>query len=66
MADATFTASGLEKMREMFEEHGRKDAARIAILLTDGRSNIERNETIPEAEKAKAKGSDIDIYVVGT
>ena len=64
MADATFTASGLEKMREMFAEHGRKDAAKIAILLTDGRSNIERNETIPEAEKAKAE--DIDIYVVGT
>ncbi|KAI0213204.1 hypothetical protein LSAT2_001799 [Lamellibrachia satsuma] len=63
MADATNTAGGLMMMREMFREHGRKDAAKIAILLTDGRSNIDNNQTIPEAEMAKAEG--IDIYAVG-
>ena len=64
MADATNTAGGLVQMREMFEEHGREDAAKIAVLLTDGRSNIDSELTIPEAENAKNEG--IDIYVVGT
>ena len=64
MADATNTAGGLVQMREMFEEHGREAAAKIAVLLTDGRSNIDSELTIPEAENAKNEG--IDIYVVGT
>lgn len=35
----------------------------VAVLVTDGEANRERNETIPEANLAK--NANIDIYTIG-
>ena len=50
-------------MRQMMAKYRRPDVQQIAILLTDGVSNIDEGRTILEADAAKAE--DIEIFVVG-
>ena len=47
----------------MVEEYRRPDVQQIAIVLTDGVSNIDETRTIPEAEQAKDEN--IEIFVIG-
>ncbi|XP_069108198.1 cartilage matrix protein-like [Argopecten irradians] len=66
MLGNTNTASGLRLMRTtMFTlEHGdRPDAENIAIIITDGVSNVNSRQTIPEARTARNSG--IKIYAIG-
>ncbi|KAJ8299787.1 hypothetical protein KUTeg_023847 [Tegillarca granosa] len=61
----TNTADALRIMHEeMFtlKNGDRGDAPNIAILITDGVSNIDHQKTIPEAELAKRKN--IHIYTI--
>uniref|UniRef100_K1R289 Collagen alpha-3(VI) chain n=1 Tax=Magallana gigas TaxID=29159 RepID=K1R289_MAGGI len=63
---STNTADGLQTMHEeLFNEANgdRPGVPNICIIMTDGVSNINYQRTIPEAEKARAKG--IHIYAVG-
>ena len=52
-----------QRMRQMMDRYSRLHVQPIAILLTDGVSNIERKRTIPEADDAKRQH--IKILVVG-
>ena len=47
----------------MMAEFRRPDVQQIAIVLTDGVSNIDKTRTIPEAEQAKAEN--IQLFVIG-
>ncbi len=61
----TNTSGGLSLMRNSVfqEERGdRPDVRNIGIVVTDGESTVDKNLTIPEAEKAKAEG--ITLFVV--
>ena len=63
---STNSADALKTMHEsMFlpERGDRPDADNIAFMITDGVSNINSRRTIPEAERARAKG--IKIYAIG-
>ncbi|CAG5124866.1 unnamed protein product, partial [Candidula unifasciata] len=63
---STNTADGLKVMRtEMFtsENGDRRDVDNIAIVITDGISNINARRVLPEAEQARAVG--IHIYAIG-
>ncbi|XP_021375367.1 uncharacterized protein LOC110464458 isoform X14 [Mizuhopecten yessoensis] len=63
---STNTADGLRTMRqEMFTtvNGDRPDVMNIAIVITDGISNINSRRTIPEAESAHRDG--IFVYTVG-
>lgn len=63
---STNTAGGLRAMREeMFtaQTGDRSDVPNVAIVLTDGVSNINARQTIPEAEEARKAG--IKIYAIG-
>ena len=63
---STNTYGGLNIMRtQMFTRQNgdRPSVPNIAILLTDGVSNINAFDTVPEAEKARA--DNIHIYAVG-
>ena len=63
---STNTADALETMRvEMFSQANgdRPDVENIAIILTDGVSNINSRRTIPEAENARSES--ITIYAIG-
>lgn len=62
----THTASALQAMRDtiFIRPNGdRPDAPNIAIVMTDGESNINSGRTIPEANAAKAEG--VEIYGIG-
>lgn len=48
---------------EVFQKDGRVGAEKIAFVITDGVSNINDKQTIPEADRAKSEG--INIFVVG-
>jgi collagen type VI alpha len=63
---STNTADALNMMRtEMFRRRNgdRSDATNVAILVTDGISNIDHKLTIPAALEAHAAG--VHIYTVG-
>ena len=63
---STNTADALKTMRtEMFTRGNgdREGVDNIAIVLTDGVSNINSRKTIPEAEETRANG--IHIYAIG-
>ncbi|KAK2161998.1 hypothetical protein NP493_1548g00037 [Ridgeia piscesae] len=62
LAGSTNTADGIMFMRQMMAMHRRPDVQQIAILLTDGVSNVDAGRTIPEADAAKDE--DIEIFVV--
>ncbi|CAG5119178.1 unnamed protein product, partial [Candidula unifasciata] len=58
----TNTALGLQKVREMFNTHGRLQVPHIVIVITDGMSS-NPSETRDQAIMAKREG--ITIFVVG-
>ncbi len=63
---STNTADGLKTMRTVMftaENGDRPGVDNIAIVVTDGVSNINNKRTIPEAEEARAQG--IHIYAIG-
>ena len=63
---STNTADALLTMRtEMYtpENGDRPDVPNVALVITDGVSNINYRRTIPEAEEARAQG--IHIYSIG-
>ncbi|XP_059170597.1 collagen alpha-4(VI) chain-like [Physella acuta] len=63
---STNTADGLKAMRTVMftaENGDRPGVDNIAIVVTDGASNINSRRTIPEAEEARAQG--IHIYAIG-
>ncbi|KAL3854705.1 hypothetical protein ACJMK2_013963 [Sinanodonta woodiana] len=63
---STNTADGLRTMRtEMFTvaNGDRPDADNVAVIITDGISNINARRTVPEAVQARAMG--IHIYAIG-
>ncbi|XP_036361191.1 matrilin-3-like isoform X4 [Octopus sinensis] len=53
--DGTDTAAGIRKVTEMMEAESRPNAARVAIVITDGRSK-HPIQTTQEALKAKSAG----------
>ena len=65
MADMTNTADGIKKMHEVIKQEGRgaNVAIPIAIIITDGTSNIDEARTIPEAQSARDDG--IQMFAVG-
>ncbi|KAK2174915.1 hypothetical protein NP493_767g00011 [Ridgeia piscesae] len=63
ISGTTNTADGLEALTVMVKDHGRGDAQPIAILLTDGISNVDANLAVPNAEYAK--DNNIVLFVVG-
>ena len=50
-------------MNQMSDTHRRENKTQVAIVLTDGHSNVDSKQTIPRAKEAKADG--IDIIVIG-
>ena len=63
MAGVTNTADGILRMHEMFTDRRRPYVQQICILVTDGLSNVNHNDTIGNAEAAKA--DDIEIFAIG-
>jgi len=62
----TNTAEGIQYARTQVFSTGngaRSSAAKLMIVLTDGESNVNPDQTIPEANAARAAG--IEIMVVG-
>ena len=63
MAGVTNTADGILEMHRMFLSRRRPYVQQIGILLTDGLSNINHNDTVKNA--AAAKADDIEIFSIG-
>ena len=59
----TNTAGGITLMMEEFEDHPRTDVTRIAVIITDGKSTINDENTIPNAEEARDEG--ITVFAIG-
>jgi len=64
MGGLTYLAEAIRTMRSMFNESGRADVKHIAIFVSDAVPNINFEQTIPEADAAKAEG--VEIFFVGT
>jgi len=47
----------------MMKKYARPDVQKIAILLTDGEPNVDKERTFPEAEQAKRE--QINLFIVG-
>lgn len=63
---STNTAGAITMMRtNMYRSHNgdRPDVPNIAIVITDGVSNVNSRKTLPEAEAARQEG--IHIYAIG-
>uniref|UniRef100_A0A2C9JVB5 VWFA domain-containing protein n=1 Tax=Biomphalaria glabrata TaxID=6526 RepID=A0A2C9JVB5_BIOGL len=63
---STNTADALKTMRSVMFTAGngdRSDVNNVAVVVTDGVSNINSRRTVPEAEQARAEG--IHIYAIG-
>ena len=63
---STNTADALKTMRSVMftQQNGdRPGVDNVAVVLTDGVSNINSRKTVPEAEQARAEG--IHIYAIG-
>ena len=54
----------IQQMREMCNQNRRVGKKQIAIVLTDGLSNVDNQRTIKEAQLAK--DDDIEIIVIGS
>jgi len=63
MAGVTNTADGILEMHKMFQSRKRPYVQQSVILLTDGLSNINHDETVKNAEAARA--DDIEIFSIG-
>jgi len=59
----TNTADGINMARTQVFPTGRNGATRVMIVVTDGASNVNQGQTIPEADRAKAEG--IDVVCIG-
>ncbi|KAK2181973.1 hypothetical protein NP493_373g02056 [Ridgeia piscesae] len=64
MGGLTYLAEAIRTMRSMFNESGRADVKHIAIFVSDAVPNINFEQTIPEADAAKAEG--VEIFFVGS
>ncbi|XP_066018098.1 von Willebrand factor A domain-containing protein 1-like [Pocillopora verrucosa] len=65
---STNTQAALKEAKRIFEDpsSGKRPGARkIAILITDGQSNVDPTKTIPNAELLKASGVEIFVIAVG-
>lgn len=65
----TNTQAGLAMARTLFEDFSagwRVASRKVVLLITDGRSNIDRHLTIPNAEELKKMGVDIYVVAVGS
>ena len=63
MAGLTSLAAVLNVMRRVFNESGRDDTKHIVIFVSDAVPNVDYNDTIPEANAAKAEGA--IIFFIG-
>lgn len=65
MAGVTNTADGIKKMHEIMKEEGRgiDVATPIAIIVTDGMSNVDKTRTPLEAQSAK--DDRIQMFTIG-
>ena len=65
MAGVTNTADGIKVMHEIIKAQGRdaEKATPTAIVVTDGKSNVDPHRTIIEAQRARADG--IPMFAVG-
>ena len=63
MAGLTSLAAVLNVMRQVFNESGRDDTKHIVILVSDAVPNVDYDDTIPEANAAKAEGA--IIFFIG-
>jgi len=59
----TNTADGLQHGWEIIKEQARGEVKHIVILITDGESNVQQDQTIPTAEAMQEDG--IEIFVIG-
>ncbi|KAI0208076.1 hypothetical protein LSAT2_007249 [Lamellibrachia satsuma] len=64
IAGLTSLAAALKVMRQMFDDFGRDDSEHIAVFVSDAVPNVDYNDTIPEAEAAKAEG--VQLFFVGS
>ena len=44
--------------------HG-KNANRLTVVVTDGNSNIQRDQTVPQAIQLKSTGAEVMVFAVG-
>ncbi|KAK2166553.1 hypothetical protein NP493_1316g01004 [Ridgeia piscesae] len=65
MAGVTNTAGGIKSMRHMMARYKRSNVKQIAIIVTDGKSNLDDEFTIPEANKAKKENIEILVVELG-
>ena len=63
LAGATNTADGLRKMRAMFQQDGFTGRKAVGVVLTDGRSLVDR--TLTPVEAASARDDGIGIFAIG-
>ena len=65
LAGVTNTADGIKRMHKVLTDGGRgaDEATPIAIVITDGVSNVDESRTIPEAKLAQDDG--IQMFAVG-
>ena len=62
----TNTAAGLRVAREqVFGQSPRDNARKVIILMTDGESNRDKLQTLPEAELTRDAGIEILVIAVG-
>ena len=62
--EGTNTSGGILLMMQQFEEHDRSYfAAKIAVLITDGKSTIDSVDTVASATEAKNRG--ITVFAIG-
>ena len=63
LAGVTNTADGIRAISEAIDRDGRPSVKKIAVVIADGASTLEKQRTIPEAQSAKDAG--IKIFFVG-
>ncbi|XP_046861363.1 collagen alpha-1(XIV) chain-like [Xenia sp. Carnegie-2017] len=62
----TNTADGLAKAKDLFDDPtkgSRRGARQMVFLVTDGQSNIDQGQTVPNARKLKDDG--VEVFVIG-
>ncbi|KAI0236837.1 hypothetical protein LSAT2_012606, partial [Lamellibrachia satsuma] len=67
LAGVTNTADGIKRMHEVLKDGGRgaDKATPIAIVITDGVSNVDESRTIPEAKLAQDDGIQMFAVAIG-
>ena len=59
----TNTSGGIQVMREEFANNARDGAAKISLIITDGRATRDAESTVPNAQGARDDG--IIIFAIG-